>query len=54
MWALFGEQTVPDLFNRDLSLLLQLQKEIEYFEILEKAPKNQFSSHEVRIASIMT
>ncbi len=54
MWARFGEQTVPDLFNRDFHLLTTLQKQFDYFEILEKAPKDHYSTNEVRVASLVT
>lgn len=54
MWALFGTQTAPDIFNKELTLVMSLKDHFEEFEIPEKATKKQFSSSEVRLASIMT
>ena len=54
MWALFGGKTVPDIFNIELHLLTTLYSQFELFGYLENAPKNHYSSNEVRLANIMT
>ena len=54
MWALFGGQTVLDIFNIELNLLTTFYSRFEYYGYLENAPKNHYSSNEVRLANIMT
>ena len=54
MWALFGEQSVPEIFNKDLSLVASFKDHFEAFEIPEKSSKNHYNSNEVRLANIMT